>query len=105
VSGLPIIAWPLFAEQRMNAAILADGIKIAIRPKIDNVSGVVEKGEIVNVLKRLMVEDEGLEIRERMKVLQDAAAAAMKLDGSSITNMSQLVTKWTNFEGCNESFF
>jgi hydroquinone glucosyltransferase len=52
VSGLPIIAWPLFAEQRMNAAILADGIKIATRPKIDNVSGVVEKGEIVNVLKR-----------------------------------------------------
>jgi hydroquinone glucosyltransferase len=49
---LPIIAWPLFAEQRMNAAILADGIKIATRPKIDNVSGVVEKGEIVNVLKR-----------------------------------------------------
>jgi hydroquinone glucosyltransferase len=67
VSGLPIIAWPLFAEQRMNAAILADGIKIAIRPKIDNGSCVVEKGEIVNVLKRLMVEDEGLEIRERMK--------------------------------------
>jgi hydroquinone glucosyltransferase len=67
VSGLPIIAWPLFAEQRMNVAILADGIKIAIRPKIDNVSCVVEKGEIVNVLKRLMVEDEGLEIRERMK--------------------------------------
>jgi hypothetical protein len=29
------------------------------------VSGVVEKGEIVNVLKRLMEEDEGLQIRER----------------------------------------
>ncbi|PNX94200.1 hydroquinone glucosyltransferase-like protein [Trifolium pratense] len=102
-NGLPIIAWPLFAEQRMNAAILAEGFKIAIRPKIDNVSGVVEKGEIVNVLKRLMVEDEGLEIRERMKVLQDAAAAAMKVDGFSITTLSQLVTKWTNLDGCDES--
>jgi hypothetical protein len=35
-----------------------------------------------------MVEDEGLKIHERMKVLQDAAAAAMKVDGASITTMS-----------------
>ncbi|KAL5061440.1 hypothetical protein RYX36_023177 [Vicia faba] len=103
VNGVPIIAWPLFAEQRMIATILADGIKIAIRPKIDNVSGVVEKGEIVNVLKRLMEGDEGVEILRRMKVLQDAAAAAIKVDGSSITIISQLVTKWTSMKGYNEN--
>ncbi|AET01195.1 putative hydroquinone glucosyltransferase [Medicago truncatula] len=102
VNGVPIVAWPLFAEQRMNATILADGIKIAIRPTIDNVSGVVEKVEIVNVLKRLIV-DEGIEIRRRMKVLKDAAANAMKVDGSSIITMSQLVTKWTKMEGFDEN--
>ena len=103
VNGVPIVAWPLFAEQRMNATILADGIKIAIRPNIDNVSVVVERVEIVNVLKRLMVGDEGIEIRGRMKVLKDAAADAMKIDGSSIITMSQLVTKWTKLEGCDEN--
>lgn len=102
VNGVPIVAWPLFAEQRMNATILADGIKIAIRPMIDNVSGVVEKVEIVNVLKRLIV-DEGIEIRGRIKVLKDAAANAMKVDGSSIIIMSQLVTKWTKMEGFDEN--
>ncbi|CAL5195245.1 unnamed protein product [Lathyrus oleraceus] len=96
VNGVPIIAWPLFAEQKMVATILANGIKIAIRPKIDNVSGVVEKGEIVNVLKRLMEGDEGIEILQRMRILQDAASAAIEVDGSSIAIISQLVTKWTN---------
>ncbi|KAI5423377.1 hydroquinone glucosyltransferase [Lathyrus oleraceus] len=96
VNGVPIIAWPLFAEQKMVATILANGIKIAIRPKIDNVSGVVEKGEIVNVLKRLMEGDEGIEILQRMRILQDAASAAIEVDGSSIATISQLVTKWTN---------
>jgi hypothetical protein len=55
----------LIFQNSLNNAIRS--IKIATRPKTDNVSGVVEKGEIVNVLKRLMEEDEGLEIRERMK--------------------------------------
>lgn len=103
VNGLPIIAWPLFAEQRMIATILADELKVAIRPKVDHESGIVEKGEISNVLKRLMVEDEGIKICERMKFLQYAAAGAIEVDGSSTTTLSQLVTKWTNLEGCNES--
>ena len=42
VHGLPIIAWPLFSEQRMIATILADGLKVAIRPKA-NESGIVER--------------------------------------------------------------
>lgn len=96
VNGLPIIAWPLFAEQRMVAAILADGLKVAIRPKVHSESGIVEKGEIAIVIKRVMVGDEGIGIRERMKVLQDAAASAVKVDGSSTTTLCQLVTKWIN---------
>lgn len=105
VNGLPIIAWPLFAEQRMIAAILVDGLKVAIRPKINNESGIIKKGEIGNVLKRLMVENEGREIGERMKVLQDASAAAIKVDGSSSTTLSQLVNKWTNLGTCEENYF
>lgn len=103
VNGLPIIAWPLFAEQRMIAAILVDGLNVAIRPKIDNESGIIEKGEIGNVLKRLMVENEGREIGVRMKVLQDASVAAIKVDGSSTTTLSQLVNKWTNLATCEEN--
>ncbi|MED6115933.1 hypothetical protein PIB30_095434, partial [Stylosanthes scabra] len=65
VYGVPMMAWPLFSEQRMVAAILADGIRVAIRPKVDEESGVVGKGEIANAVKSLMVGNEGMEIRER----------------------------------------
>ncbi|RYR24405.1 hypothetical protein Ahy_B02g057903 [Arachis hypogaea] len=29
---MPVIAWPLFAEQRMNAVLLKDVLKVAVRP-------------------------------------------------------------------------
>nr|KYP35366.1 Hydroquinone glucosyltransferase [Cajanus cajan] len=102
VNGLPTIVWPLFAEQRMIATILVDGLKVAVRPKASE-SGIVERCEVAKAIKSLMVGDEGMEIRNRMKVLQDAAASAMKIDGFSTTTLSQLVTKWESFGACKEN--
>ncbi|KAL4336850.1 hypothetical protein AHAS_Ahas12G0051400 [Arachis hypogaea] len=87
VHGVAIIAWPLFSEQRMIAAILADGMRV--RPKVDDESGVVEKDEVANAVKSLMGENEGREIHERMRVLKDEAAAAIKQDGSSTVTLSK----------------
>ncbi|TKY68958.1 Hydroquinone glucosyltransferase [Spatholobus suberectus] len=102
VNGLPIIVWPLFAEQRMIATILVDDLKVAIRPKV-NESGTVEKCEVAKVVKTLMVGDEGMGIRNRMKMLQDAAASAMTIDGFSTTTLSQLVTKWKSLGACKKN--
>ncbi|KAE8701238.1 UDP-glycosyltransferase 72E1 [Hibiscus syriacus] len=33
INGVPLIAWPLYAEQRMNATLLAEEVRIAVRPK------------------------------------------------------------------------
>ena len=49
-----------------------------------------------------MVGQEGMGIRERMKVLQDAGAGAIKEDGSSTITLSQLVAKWKSFGACKE---
>ncbi|MED6122300.1 hypothetical protein PIB30_038594 [Stylosanthes scabra] len=95
VHGVPIIAWPLFSEQRTIGVILADGMRVAIRPKADEESGVVGKDEIANAVKSLIVGNEGMEIRERMRVLKDEAAAAIKEDGSSTVTLFQLLAKWT----------
>ncbi|MED6207578.1 hypothetical protein PIB30_036983 [Stylosanthes scabra] len=95
VQGVPIIAWPLFSEQRTIAVILGDGMRVAIRAKVDEESGVVGKDEIADAVKSLMVGNEGMEIRERMRVLKDEAAAAIKEDGSSTVTLFQLLAKWT----------
>ncbi|KAJ1395405.1 UDP-glycosyltransferase family, conserved site [Sesbania bispinosa] len=43
VQGVPLITWPLFAEQRMNAVVLSDGLKVGLRPRV-NENGIVERG-------------------------------------------------------------
>ncbi|XP_020206342.1 hydroquinone glucosyltransferase [Cajanus cajan] len=93
VLGVPLIAWPLFAEQKMNAVLLTNGLKVALRVKV-NEKGIVEREEVARVIKNLMVGEEGEEIRKRMKKLEDAAANALKDDGSSTRTLTQLVHKW-----------
>lgn len=42
VNGVQLIAWPLYAEQRMNAFMLNQDVKVAPRPKTDE-NGVVQR--------------------------------------------------------------
>ncbi|XP_057740941.1 hydroquinone glucosyltransferase-like [Arachis stenosperma] len=98
VHGVPMIAWPLFAEQRMNAVLLKEVLKVALMPEkvVDNDGdGIVKREEIARVIKRMMEEnEEGLEIRKRIKHLSDAAAAALTQNGSSHKALSTLTKKW-----------
>ncbi|KAK7373470.1 hypothetical protein VNO80_06879 [Phaseolus coccineus] len=92
--GVPLITWPLFAEQRMNAVMLADGLKVALRPTFND-DGIVEKEEIAKVINSLMEAEIGQGIRERMRTLRDSAANALK-DGSSKQTLSHLTSQWEN---------
>ncbi|KAI5423343.1 hypothetical protein KIW84_046352 [Lathyrus oleraceus] len=95
VNGVPMIAWPLFAEQTMNAKLLTDVLKVAVRPKVDDESGIVKREEVGKSVKRIMEGDESLEINKRMNELSDAAAATVLSDhGSSRKALSALALKW-----------
>ncbi|XP_029125049.1 hydroquinone glucosyltransferase-like [Cajanus cajan] len=93
LNGVPLITWPLFAEQRMNAIVLSESLKVGVRPKV-NEKGLVEREEIVEVIKCLMEGEQGREMRKRMKELKEAAINAIKEDGSSTKNLSQVALKW-----------
>ncbi|KAL2319937.1 hypothetical protein Fmac_028906 [Flemingia macrophylla] len=93
VRGIPIIAWPLFAEQKMNAVLLTNGLKVALRVKV-NKKGIVEREEVAKVIQNLIVGEEGEEIRQRMKKLEGVATDALKDDGSSTITLTQLAHKW-----------
>ena len=96
VQGVPVITWPLFAEQSLNAAMIADDLKVALRPKV-NESGLVEREEIAKVVRGLMGDKESLEIRKRMGLLKIAAANAIKEDGSSTKTLSEMATSLRGF--------
>ncbi|XP_054784343.1 hydroquinone glucosyltransferase-like [Prosopis cineraria] len=99
--GVPLIAFPLFGEQKMNAVLLTDGLKVALRPKV-NEKGIVERDEIAKLIKSLMEGEGGKEIHERMKHLQDYTANAMREDGSSAKTLYQVGLKWKNLGGIGE---
>lgn len=95
VNGVPLIAWPLYAEQKMNAAMLTEGIKVALRPRASE-NGIIGREEIANVLRGLMEGEDGKKIRNRMKNLKEAAAIALSEEGSSARALSELAFKWKN---------
>nr|ADV71365.1 glycosyltransferase GT07O02 [Pueraria montana var. lobata] len=88
MNGVPLIAWPLFAEQRMNAVMLNDGLKVALRPKA-NENGLVGGEEVAKVITRLIEGEEGREIGRRMQNLKNAGAEALQVEGSSTKTLIQ----------------
>lgn len=95
VFGVPLIAWPLYAEQRMNAVMLNEGLKVALRPKA-NERGIVERDEIARVIKDLMEREEGSKTRDKMKVLSELSKKARSEDGNSTKTLNQVIKKWSN---------
>ncbi|KAI3979250.1 hypothetical protein MKX01_007726 [Papaver californicum] len=95
VHGVPLIAWPLFAEQKMNAVMLTEDLKVALRPKA-NKQGIIGRGEISRVVKGLMEGEEGKRLRFKMRDLKDASARVLAENGSSSTALVEVVNMWKN---------
>ncbi|GMN31665.1 hypothetical protein TIFTF001_003356 [Ficus carica] len=93
VNGMPLIAWPLYAEQRMNAVFLADDLKVALRVKPDE-KGLVDRDQIAMYAKELMQGEEGKLLRNRMKELKEAAKMALSDGGSSTKSLAEVAQIW-----------
>ncbi|CAJ2664874.1 unnamed protein product [Trifolium pratense] len=93
--GVPLITWPLYAEQKMNAILPSQGLKVGIRPRV-NENGIVERVEVSELIKCLMEGEESEKLCNRMKKLKENAINALKEYGSSTKTLSQLAIKWRN---------
>lgn len=93
-AGKPVLAWPMMAEQHLNANHVADVIGTGIR--IDEgakAGGVVERAEVERKVKRMMDggSEEGRRIRERAAWAQQAAQSAVSDGGTSRVALLELV--------------
>ncbi|KAM0894712.1 hypothetical protein ACQ4PT_024205 [Festuca glaucescens] len=60
VYGVPMLAWPLCAEQRMNAVVLERSLGVALRPRPrEDGSGMVAHEEVAAAVKELMEGEKG----------------------------------------------
>ncbi|XP_051137756.1 UDP-glycosyltransferase 72B1-like [Andrographis paniculata] len=101
VHGVPLIAWPLFGEQEMNADLLCRELKVALRFRVredEDDDGAVDGEEIARVVRELMEGEEGAEVRRRTKDLREAARGALGEDGSAIKALVTAAEKWKPME-------
>ncbi|KAI4327559.1 hypothetical protein L6164_020004 [Bauhinia variegata] len=88
-NGVPMIAWPLYAEQRMNATLLEEELGVAVRPKVLPTKKVVERDETATMVKQIMKLNNN-PIRDRARLIQHSALKALSEAGSSFIALSQL---------------
>ncbi|XP_052171238.1 hydroquinone glucosyltransferase-like [Diospyros lotus] len=93
--GVPFIAWPLFAEQNMNAVLVTDDLKVAVRPKAGE-KGLVGREEIAKVATAVIAGDEAGAYRQRMKELKGFAVKTLGEDGDSTKALYEVANKWKN---------
>ncbi|GLJ47398.1 hypothetical protein SUGI_1000360 [Cryptomeria japonica] len=82
-NGVPMITWPLGAEQGMNKAILVKQIQVAVDLKMDD-KRFVKREEVERAVRELMEGEEGRKARKKMKELKGKAKIAMMEGGSTI---------------------
>ncbi|KAK9143947.1 hypothetical protein Syun_013347 [Stephania yunnanensis] len=96
--GVPFIAWPLYAEQRMNGRLLGDVWGVALRVKIGE-NGMVGRDEIGRIVRSLMEGVEGKRVRDRVRELKSKAALALREDGSSSKALEEVAIQWRKHVG------
>ncbi|CAL4954692.1 unnamed protein product [Urochloa decumbens] len=82
VAGLPLLCWPLYAEQRMNKVFIVEEMKLGVEMRGYD-EEVVTAEEVETKLRWVMESEDGCALRERVLVVKDRAAEALKEGGSS----------------------
>ncbi|CAN0902870.1 UDP-glycosyltransferase 88A1 [Linum grandiflorum] len=95
-AGIPMVAWPLYAEQKLNRVMLVEEIKIALSMEESDEGGFVKAEEVERRVKELMgLEGRGELVRRQAMELKNAAERAMGDGGSSRVALNELIDSWT----------
>ncbi|XP_045813185.1 UDP-glycosyltransferase 1-like [Trifolium pratense] len=97
--GVPMIAWPLYAEQRLNRLIMVEEMKVAL--KLNESNGFVSGAELSKRVEELMESDNGIEIRERILKMKISAKEAKEGGGSSFVDLKRFRDSWREHASWN----
>ncbi|ESW20672.1 hypothetical protein PHAVU_005G005500 [Phaseolus vulgaris] len=91
VAGVPMVAWPLYAEQHVNREVMVGEMKVAVAVKEREEDGLVSGEEVEKRVREVM---ENKKIRETSLKLKHMAMAAVSEFGSSTTSLANLLHSW-----------
>ncbi|CAO2178363.1 unnamed protein product [Urochloa humidicola] len=93
MGGVPMLAWPMYAEQRMNKVFLVEGLRLAV--VIEGYDKeMVRDEEMAAKVRWLLESDGGRELRERARETMRRAKEALRDGGESRTSLLELVGQW-----------
>ncbi|GJW18490.1 UDP-glycosyltransferase 88B1-like protein, partial [Tanacetum coccineum] len=95
VSGVPMVTWPLYAEQKMNRVYLVEEIKVALRLEMSSDDYVTAEA-VEQTMTKLMDGEEGKLLRERVTEMSRRAKATVEDGGSSSIEFLKLKQPWTD---------
>nr|KYP47423.1 Anthocyanin 3'-O-beta-glucosyltransferase [Cajanus cajan] len=97
-AGLPIVTWPMFADQFYNERLVVDVLKIGVPVGVKEnkwrsmgEDAAVGREEIAKAVKLIMGKEERSEMKMRVRKLGDAAKKSIEEGGSSCNNLMQLL--------------
>ncbi|XP_060170646.1 flavonol 3-O-glucosyltransferase UGT89B1-like [Lycium barbarum] len=91
VAGVTMLAWPMGADQFVNANLIVDELKVAVRV-CEGAKTVPNSEELVGFLAEVVgLEGKGAELKARVSELRKAALNGIKGGGSSFENLEEFI--------------
>ncbi|XP_058111739.1 UDP-glycosyltransferase 90A1-like [Magnolia sinica] len=93
-AAVPILAWPMMAEQHLNAKMLVEELGIGLRIGAghgEGGDGLVRSDDVEKMVRELMVGVKGKVVGEKVKEIGEAARRAMEEGGSSYRTLDLLI--------------
>ncbi|GLJ06382.1 hypothetical protein SUGI_0037730 [Cryptomeria japonica] len=87
--GVPIIGWPMAAEQFFNSKLLEEEVGVCVE-MCRGSEGELTKEKVERTVKMLMTEEKGGGIRERAVAMRDAARKAVRDSGDGTKKGSSM---------------
>jgi UDP:flavonoid glycosyltransferase YjiC (YdhE family) len=83
-AGLPLLCWPLYAEQQLNKVHIVEEIKLGVEMRGYN-EEMVKAEEVEEKVRWIMVSEDGKALRGQVAAAKHAATEALNEGGSSHT--------------------
>jgi coniferyl-alcohol glucosyltransferase len=89
LNGVPMVAWPLYAEQKMNATLLSKELGVAVRVKATD-GEIVRREQIAKLIRRVMVDEDDIGMRIKVKEYKLSGEKTLSVFDSSHESLCQM---------------
>lgn len=91
--GVPIVAWPLFGDQMMNARLVVENAKVGVEVNKGE-DGIVRREEVERAVKSVIQEEVCDQLRRKAAELAELGRRAVGDGGSSLKSLHEALQSW-----------